>query len=60
MPALLYHLEDGSGQSFQTLLYHAEYFWHLPKDKNFYEIVAQGDKQYIGTVKVLLKQKGSL
>lgn len=40
------------------LLYHAEYVWNLPK--NFYEIMAQGDRQYISTVKVLLKHKGSL
>lgn len=32
----------------------------LPKDKNSYEITAQGDKQYIGTVKVLLKNEDSL
>lgn len=59
-PALLYCLEDGPGQNFWTLLYHAEYLWNLPKNKNFYEIMAQGDKQYISTVKVLLKNKGSL
>lgn len=59
-PPLLYCLEDGPGQNFWTLLYHAEYLWHLPKNKNFYEIMSQGDKQYISTVKVLLKNKGSL
>lgn len=58
MPSLLYCLEDEPGQNFWMLLYHAEYLWNLPK--NFYEIMAQGDRQYINTVEVLLKHKGSL
>lgn len=58
MPSLLDWLEDEAGQTFWMLLYHAEYLWNLPK--NFYEIMAQGDRQYISTVKVLLKHKGNL
>lgn len=55
MPALLYCLEDGTGWSFWTLLYHAEYLWHLPK--NFYDIMAQGDKQLISMWKYFWKTK---